>query len=174
MVTSCTAHVYDIYADQQLMTIGNMAGGVRVIDLSNLVGVSVGHENTSTANVTGAGMVDLGWFRFTGTDETGSDSWAFKALPADVSTDEAFHVFSNDQTRGFEVYRFDPSKGAVAAEGTAERGSWVTPGEALERFEALKLSLATDDETLLFSCRLPSGLTGAEALAGLGGRLPSA
>lgn len=165
VVTSCTAHVYDIYPEQQLMTIGNMAGGVRVIDLSNLVGVSVGHDNTSTANVTGTGMVDLGWFRFSGTDETGSDSWAFKALHDDVSTDEAFHVFSNDQTRGFEVYRFDPTAAAAPAEGAAERGSWVSPNEALRRFEQLKLSLSLDDEALLFSCRFANGVPAGQALA---------
>lgn len=154
-LVSCTAHVYRMYADQQVLTIGNMAGGVRVIDLSNLIGVSVGDENVSTGQV--AGMRDLGWFRFSNSDTTGSDAWAFKAHPDRFEEDGSFYGFSNDQTRGFEVFRFDASEAAAAAEGDAEQGRWMTPAEALEHFQSLDL----DEDALLYSCRFPGGLRAA-------------
>ena len=157
-LVSCTAHVFRLYPEQQIMTIGNMAGGVRVIDVSELVGVSVGDENTSTGTV--AGMADLGWFRFTNGDTTGHDSWAFKAHPDRFAEDGSFHAFSNDQTRGFEVFHFDASATAAeASDGEAERGWWATPEQALERFRELDLEL--DDDALLYSCRFPGGLRGA-------------
>lgn len=158
-LVSCTSHVFRMYPEHQIMTIGNMAGGVRVIDVSGLVGVSAGDENTSTGEV--AGMRDLGWWRFTGTDETGSDSWAFKAHPDRFEVHEdgsvSFHAFSSDQTRGLEVYHFDGSEPAAEAEsGEAERGTWGSPLDAVDRWNRLT-ALFTDD-ALLYSCRFPDGI----------------
>lgn len=156
LVTSCTSHVFRLYPDQQIMTIGNMAGGVRVIDVSDLIGLSVGHMNTSTGSI--AGMNDLGWWRFTGTDETGSDSWAFKAHPDRFAEDGSFYAYSNDQTRGFEVYHFDGSaEVATPRPGqAAEQGRWATPQEAIERWNSLEFR----DDAYLYSCRFPGGIGG--------------
>ncbi len=155
-LVSCTAHVYRLYPEQGIMTIGNMAGGVRVLDVTQLVGVSVGDENTSTGTV--AGIRDLGWYRFTNGDTTGSDAWTFKAHPDRFADDGSFHAFSNDQTRGFEVFHFDASAPeAEAASGAAERGWWASPAQALERFASLDL----DRDALLYSCRFPGGLRGS-------------
>jgi hypothetical protein len=41
---SCTAHVFEIHEDEQLMTIAFYNGGVRVVDLSGLVGVALGED----------------------------------------------------------------------------------------------------------------------------------
>lgn len=159
-LVSCTAHVYRLHPEQGIMTIGNMAGGVRVLDVTSLVGVSVGHANTSTGSV--AGMRDLGWFRFTNTDTTGSDSWTFKAHPDRFDEDGSFHGFSNDQTRGFEVFHFDASAPAAqAASGDAERGWWATPEQALQRLESLDLDLDLDSGALVYSCRFPGALRGS-------------
>ena len=38
----CTAHVFDIHEAEQLMTIAYYNGGVRVVDLSGLEGISLG------------------------------------------------------------------------------------------------------------------------------------
>lgn len=157
-LVSCTAHVFRLYPEQAIMTIGNMAGGVRVLDMSQLVGVSVGHDNTSTGSL--AGMRDLGWFRFTNTDTTGHDSWTFKAHPDRFADDGSFYGFSNDQTRGFEVFHFDAAAPAAeAGEGGAERGRWATPDQALQRLASLDLDPGQD--ALLYSCRLPGGLRGS-------------
>ena len=39
---TCTAHVFDIHEDEQVMTIAYYNGGVRVVDLSGLAGVALG------------------------------------------------------------------------------------------------------------------------------------
>ena len=139
-LVSCTSHVLRIYPEQRLMTIGNMAGGVRVLDLSTLVGLSAGTANTSTGEV--VGMRDLGWWRFTGGDETGSDSWSFKAHPdrfeVDADGNVSFFAFSNDQTRGFEVYRFDAARPTTAAGGSQpEVGRWAGIMEGVERARSM-------------------------------------
>lgn len=164
-LVSCTSHVFRLYHEHNIMTIGNMAGGVRVIDVSGLIGLSVGDENTSTGEV--AGMRDLGWWRFTGADETGSDSWAFKAHPdrfaVDADGNVSFYAFSSDQTRGFEVYHFDGAEPAAEAEtGEAERGTWGSPLDAINRWN--RLSGLFTEEALLYSCRFPGGIGGGLGL----------
>src|SRR5688572_2340882 len=48
----CTAHVFQLHRKEQLMTIAYYNGGVRVVDLSGLVGVALGKS--------GLGMKELG------------------------------------------------------------------------------------------------------------------
>jgi hypothetical protein len=146
--------VLRMYPDQQIMTIANMAGGVRVLDVSELIGLSVGAENKTTGAV--AGINDLGWFRFTSNDERGHDAWTFKAHTDRFEEDGSFYGFSNDQTRGFEVFRYDGSVDTAtpAAGQDAERGRMATVAEALTRWE--NLDFRTD--ALSYSCRFPTGL----------------
>ena len=39
---TCTAHVFDIHEDEQIMTIAYYMGGVRVLDLSGLADLPIG------------------------------------------------------------------------------------------------------------------------------------
>ena len=39
---SCTAHVFDLHENAKVMTIAYYNGGVRVVDLSGLAGISLG------------------------------------------------------------------------------------------------------------------------------------
>ena len=64
----CTAHVFDIHEDAQVMTIAYYNGGVLVVDLSGLMGISIGG-----AQVTGAGMKGIGHYQI-----EGMDSWSAK------------------------------------------------------------------------------------------------
>jgi hypothetical protein len=56
---SCTAHVFDIHGDAKVMTIAYYNGGVRVVDNSGLVGISLGG-----AQLAGQGMREIGFYRF--------------------------------------------------------------------------------------------------------------
>ena len=113
----CTSHVLRFYPEQKLMTIGWYNAGVRVVDISGLAGVGVGVE----PNVTGQklpGMKEIGYHWF-----ANSESWAAKAL--NFEADGSFYLFSNDLSRGLDVYRF--SKGAPAAENG---GTWLDASQA--------------------------------------------
>ncbi|MDQ1403055.1 MAG: hypothetical protein QOG03_1371, partial [Actinomycetota bacterium] len=115
--TRCTAHVMRIYPDQKLLTIAWYASGVHVLDLSSLVGVSVGNRATGSA---GAGIKQVGWFAYDVTD-----TWSVKA-PADrFEPDGSFYMYANDQLRGFDVYRYD----ATAPKAT-QAGVWLTAAQA--------------------------------------------
>ncbi|MEX1177601.1 MAG: hypothetical protein WEB09_03985 [Nitriliruptor sp.] len=136
---TCTAHVFEIHEDEQLMTIAFYNGGVRVVDLSGLVGVAVGDA--------GVGMREVASFRF-----EDSDTWAVKA--PSVDRDGVFHIYGNDQRRGFDAYRVDLTGGAEQAT-TAGDDEWLTPAE----LEARVASLPAIDPTELdpFRCLLPRG-----------------
>ena len=123
-LTSCTAHVFDIYEKQGLLTIAWFAGGVRVVDLSDLVGVSAGADPTGSV---GAGMKEVGHFRFV----ADHDTWAAKVNK--FARDGSAYIFSNDQTRGLDVFRYDS-----AAPKPSKKGRWMTPAQALERAERLR------------------------------------
>jgi hypothetical protein len=102
---TCTAHVFDVHEDEQLMTIAFYRGGVRVVDLAGLA--------------TGKGLKAIASF------QTGNaNTWSFKAPT--VSRDGVFHAYGNDINRGLDVYRYDGSKAQ-----TTKPGTWV-PGPALD------------------------------------------
>ncbi|MDQ3530626.1 MAG: hypothetical protein M3425_11905, partial [Actinomycetota bacterium] len=100
------------------------AGGVRVVDLSDLVGVSAGTGDTGSV---GAGMKEVGHFRFV----ADHDTWAAKVNK--FARDGSAYIFSNDQTRGLDVFRYDS-----AAAKPSKKGRWMTPAQALERAERLR------------------------------------
>lgn len=124
---SCTAHVFDIHDDTDLMTIAYYQGGVHVVDLSGLAGVALGNK--------GVGMKQLGYYYFEdkAAGARASNTWAVKAPT--TSRDGAFYMYGNDQNRGFDVYKFDN-----AAPATTELGQWLTPGQALKMTKSLQLS----------------------------------
>jgi hypothetical protein len=137
---SCTAHVFEIHEDEQLMTIAFYNGGVRVVDLSGLVGVALGE--------TGVGMREVASFRF-----ADANTWAVKA--PSVDRDGVFHIYGNDQRRGFDAYRVDLTGGAENAT-TDGRDGWLTPEELEERVAALPAVDLTQVAADPFRCLLPS------------------
>ena len=112
----CTAHVFQVHREEQLMIIGWYNAGVRVLDLSELEGYRIGDQGTG-------GISQLGYFQFPDTDV-----WAAKA--PQVSRD-GFHFFANDKKRGFDVYEYEP--GAESA-----GGRWLSPAQALEGARELR------------------------------------
>jgi LVIVD repeat len=118
---SCTAHVFDIHEDAKVMTIAYYNGGVRVVDLSGLAGISLGG-----AQLVGEGMREIGFYRF-----ADANSWAAKTPSIDPATGD-FYLYGNDIARGLDVYRFD----GAAAESSSD-GRWLTPAQALARAKSL-------------------------------------
>ena len=94
----CTAHVFEIHEEEALMTMAFYNGGVRVIDISGLVGVALG-------DVSVAGMREVAGYR-----AKLADTWAVKA--PHVDRDGEFYMYGNDQNRGLDVYKVDLSKPA--------------------------------------------------------------
>ncbi len=146
---TCTAHVFQLWRKQQLMTIAYYNGGVRVVDLSGLVGVALGGA--------GIGMKQLGWYRF-----PDSDTWAVKAQYVDR---KGFYLFGNDHRRGFDVYQYKPGPSA----GASATGTWMSPAQQLQAANlqksmsgGLKLSAAclllTGDQKALKSAAARAGL----------------
>jgi hypothetical protein len=129
---SCTAHVFDIHEDAQVMTIAYYNGGVRVVDLSGLAGISLGG-----AQLAGQGMREIGFYRF-----ANANSWSAKTPSIDANGD--FYLYGNDIERGLDVYRFD----GQAAESASD-GRWLKPAQVPLR---PKVSLTP---RTAFNCLLP-------------------
>jgi hypothetical protein len=145
----CTAHVFQLHRKEQLMTIAYYNGGVRVVDLSGLVGVALGK--------TGFGMKELGFYRF-----KDSDTWAVKAY---APSRNGFYLFGNDQKRGFDVYKWTPG-------GTnANPGIWRTAEQTLE---AMKMYRAAGGKIGLGAlCLIQLGDTTRDAAARAGMTIPA-
>jgi hypothetical protein len=111
---SCTAHVFDIHEREQVMTIAYYNGGVRVVDISGLTGISLGETQ-----VQGQGMKEIGFYR---TDN--ADSWSAKTPSIDRRTGD-FYLYGNDINRGLDVYRYDAGGGK-----SKKQGRWMSPAEA--------------------------------------------
>lgn len=111
----CTAHVFQLHAEEALMTIAYYNGGVRVVDLSGLLGVALGDK--------GVGMKQLGWYRF-----ADSNAWSVKAPFVDR---DGFYMYANDHTRGFDVYKWTPGAAASVSPGV-----WMSPERALQAANA--------------------------------------
>lgn len=124
-VASCTAHVFQLHPEHNIMTIAYYNGGVRVVDYTNVLGVSLG--------AIGTGMKEIGWFRF---DDM--NAWAVKA--PFVSRDGVWHMYSGDINRGMDVYRVDLTG---AEEFSQNPGEWLTPDQALGRTLRNPVDLAT-------------------------------
>jgi hypothetical protein len=140
---SCTAHVFDIHEREQIMTIAYYNGGVHVVDISGLMGVSLG----DSTQVAGPGMREIGYYRVENGDGAGfADSWSFKAPR--VSRTGDFYLYGNDIARGLDVYRFR-AQGA----SSARQGTWLAPQQAATMLaKRPKVALSTDTA---FFCLLP-------------------
>jgi hypothetical protein len=111
---TCTAHVFRIHEREQVMTAAFYNGGVRVVDLSGLDGISLG-----SSRLVGEGMREIGHYRM-----PDADTWSAKTPEIDPATGD-FYLFGNDIKRGLDIYRFDG--GAAEPES---RGTWLSPQEA--------------------------------------------
>ncbi|HEX2025538.1 MAG TPA: hypothetical protein VHH92_03990, partial [Actinomycetota bacterium] len=129
---TCTSHVLRMYPEEKVMTIAWYNAGVRVVDISGLVGLSAGVDETA-GNV-GVGMRELGYAYF-----PNSDTWSVKTNR--IEPDGSFYLYGNDLNRGLDIYRFD-----AGAAATADGGSWLTPDQALARAQALGVT-STSGET---------------------------
>jgi hypothetical protein len=124
---TCTAHVFQLHEDAQVMTIAYYTGGVRVVDFSDLAGVSLGENNPA------GGMKQIGYYQL-----EDADSWSAKTTP--IERGKPFYVYGNDIARGLDIYRFDWD-----AEQAASKGQWLTPAEALQRTTRLSAGSAAID-----------------------------
>jgi hypothetical protein len=115
------------------MTIAYYNGGVRVVDLSGLAGISLGG-----AQLVGQGMREIGFYRF-----ANANSWSAKTPSIDPATGD-FYLYGNDIERGLDIYRFD----GQAAE-SASAGRWLKPAQVPLR-PKVRLTPRT-----AFNCLLP-------------------
>ena len=93
-----------------MMTIAYYNGGVHVVDISGLMGISLGNSTT----VAGPGMREIGYYRTTNADGRGfADTWSFKTPK--VSRTGDFYLYGNDIARGLDVYRFSNTAAARRA-----------------------------------------------------------
>jgi hypothetical protein len=106
--------VFDIHEREQVMTIAYYNGGVRVVDLSGLAGISL-----AGTQVTGSGMREVAAFRF-----PDGDTWAAKTPKIEPNGD--FYLYGNDVARGLDVYRYR----ADVKPTKVRPGRWLTPAEA--------------------------------------------
>ena len=111
---TCTAHVFRIHERAKVLTAAFYNGGVRVVDLSGLDGISLG-----SSQLVGEGMREIGHYRM-----PDADTWSAKT--PQISNNGDFYLFGNDIARGLDVYRFDGGTAAPESRG----GEWMTPLEA--------------------------------------------
>jgi len=107
---TCTAHVFDIHEDEQIMTIAYYMGGVRVVDLSGLAGAPIGVGQGETTLVGGA-MRQIGHYVV-------PDANAWSAKTPFIEPDGDFYLYADDINRGFDVFRYDAQKAPSADAGT--------------------------------------------------------
>jgi hypothetical protein len=135
---TCTAHVFDIHEDEQVMTIAYYNGGVHVVDLSGLTGVGLGG-----ASVAGTPMKESGYYRTQNLDGAGpADTWSAKT--PEIEPDGSFFLYGNDIARGLDVYRFDGG-----APASARSGRWLTPAQAAAKLGA-RPRMALSPDTAFF------------------------
>jgi hypothetical protein len=125
----CTAHVFDIHEDEQIMTIAFYNGGVRVVDLSGLADAAETSLGLGATGTPGA-LKEIGFYRF-----EGMDSWSAKT--PFIESDGDFHLYGNDQQRGLDVYRFEAER-----QKSAKKGRYMTAREASIALAGRKASSA--------------------------------
>ena len=94
----CTAHVFSVYPEQGLLTIGWYERGARVLDISGL-GTYDSDVPDPAALGDGIGITEIGSYFF-----NDSDTWSFKTDA--IAADGSFYAYGNDVSRGFDVYYF--------------------------------------------------------------------
>ena len=134
--TRCTSHVTRVYEEQEMLTVAWYGQGVRVLDISALADFE--GSDTSVGIGDGVGMREVGHYVF-----PDSDTWSFKTNR--IATDGSFYGYSNDLTRGFDVYRFSGAGLSVPelepenlGKGQGGRGSGTTAARLAMLTSALR------------------------------------
>ena len=95
---TCTAHVFDIHEEEQIMTIAYYMGGVRVVDLSGLADAPIGVGQGDQA--LGGAMKEIGYY-------VTPDANTWSAKTPFIEPDGDFYLYGDDINRGLDVYRFE-------------------------------------------------------------------
>jgi hypothetical protein len=132
----CTAHVLDIHERAKTMTIAWYNSGARVLDLSGLMGVTIGGTQVS-----GEGVKEIGSARF-----ADSDTWSAKTPRIHPRTGD-FYLYSNDVSRGLDIWRFEG-----AGKKPAKGGKWMSGAEAQTYFAQNPTALPSE---YLLRCLTP-------------------
>ena len=106
--------MFRIHEREQIMTAAFYNGGVRVVDLSGLSGISLG-----SSQLVGEGMKEIGHYRF-----PNADSWSAKTPQIDRRTGD-FYLFGNDMSRGLDIYHFDGER-----QRSRRGGRWMSAEES--------------------------------------------
>ena len=122
----CTSHVMRMHPDEQILTIAWYQAGVRVVDISGLIGVSVGAAQ-NVGNV-GVGMKEIGYYT-----HDNANTWSAKTNK--IAEDGSFYLFGNDMARGLDVYKF---AGRAAATST-DPGTWLSPAQIAAKAKTSRL-----------------------------------
>ena len=141
-LVTCTSHVFRIDEAQQKLVIGWFGAGVHVIDLSGLADATVAASAGVAAESIGTGLREVGFFRF-----PDSDTWSAKVMRWEE--DGSAYIFADDQTRGFDVYRYD-----ATAESAADDGTWMSPVQAQQRLDDLVEAGFAPERVLVCDLRL--------------------
>ena len=125
---TCTAHVFDIHEDEQIMTIAYYMGGVRVVDLSGLGDINLSQGEQAPLG----GMRQIGHYV-----TENANTWAAKT--PFIERDGDFWLYGNDMNRGLDIYRYEAED-----EKSADGGEMLAPAAAAK---ALTASLTTASAT---------------------------
>ena len=106
---TCTAHVFDIHEEEQIMTIAYYMGGVRVLDLSGLATAPIGVGQGGQA--IGGAIKEIGHY-------VTPDANTWSAKTPFIMRNGDFFLFGDDINRGLDVYKFTASKTPSANPGT--------------------------------------------------------
>lgn len=82
----CTSHVFDISDDSQRLAVGWYTAGVRLLEIGDLTGVTIGDESTG-------GIAEVAWYI-----PRGGSTWAGKLY------EDWPYVFTNDINLGLIIY----------------------------------------------------------------------
>ncbi|HUG86698.1 MAG TPA: cell wall-binding repeat-containing protein, partial [Euzebya sp.] len=134
---TCTAHVFRIHPEQQIMTIAWYNAGVWVLDLSGLADAATPLDEP---------IQTLGYAYF-----DNSDTWSFKTNR--IEEDGSFYAYGNDIIRGLDVYRFD---------ATADGGADLA--EMQGRFVNQPTAIAMADRAAIANGLLPGEVDGPRCL----------
>ena len=108
--------MFDIHEEEQILTIAFYNGGVRVVDLSGLTGISIGGTLVS-----GAGMKEIGYYQI-------PDMNTWSAKTPRIAANGDFYLYGNDIARGLDVYKF-----TAAGDGVDQPGPLDEPGRGAGR-----------------------------------------
>ena len=117
---TCTAHVFDIHEDEQIMTIAFYMGGVRVVDLSGLGDINLSQGDQAPLG----GMREIGHYV-----TANANTWSAKTPY--IERDGDFFLYGNDMNRGLDVYRFEAER-----RESADGGRMLAPAAAAEQLGA--------------------------------------